>query len=554
MKIKNIQIISNEGKKLHDVSFHLNGVSIIYANIEKQEDTAETINSLGKTLFLKFVDFLYGCNHDKNFFKPQIYDFVIQGTLINENGKSFSVSRTINKNSENYINGSQYKLEEYKKILGLRRDYLDKQFFLEGKNSLISTRPSITESDVVSFLELLEFNNIVSFVKELYKINESIRTLNSFRLRVEKSYKSSNKTKDLKEDIYLTNQRIDELTRDIKRVSESIRRLDLSEVKQDVYTRYTDLNIYCKDLYDKISGKTIEIKNLKKFLKSTTGDIVTANHVQVLFKKAKKEVNSLIIKRLEEVEGFHNKVYNERLAYLNSQLDKLNLEKNKLEGELKSSDDELKYLGDIISKNEAYQEAIKLYANYNKELNDLKFRQGALSESENIYKQIEKDKKELDDCYEETKLIFESDYSKLLGVYRDFIYEVVQKLYTEVVKAYFDIEIKKVNGKRKNPIEITLNLTGDTGEGVGTVRRLLIDILIFKMNKLLDILVLDSSCFNGVDPRQTYNSITVINEICKENEKQSIIALNKYQLPYNDDVNKFIKETTILELSENQKL
>lgn len=67
-----------------------------------------------------------------------------------------------------------------------------------------------------------------------------------------------------------------------------------------------------------------------------------------------------------------------------------------------------------------------------------------------------------------------------------------------------------------------------------------------------DILILDSSCFNGIDPRQVSGLLATIKKVCIENNKQAIISINKYQIT-NDYISN-INENNCLNLSEDEKL
>ena len=72
MKILNLKIVSPANEIIRDVDFNYNGISFIYGNIQMPEDKTSTINSLGKTLFLKMIDFIFGANNDKEIMKKEL--------------------------------------------------------------------------------------------------------------------------------------------------------------------------------------------------------------------------------------------------------------------------------------------------------------------------------------------------------------------------------------------------------------------------------------------------------------------------------------------------
>ena len=140
---------------------------------------------------------------------------------------------------------------------------------------------------------------------------------------------------------------------------------------------------------------------------------------------------------------------------------------------------------------------------------------------------------------------------ELINNYKDFIYNIIQSIYDKNVKAYFDINISNYK-KGCIPVHVDLNVTGETGEGISEVKKDIIDILLFKYTTLCDVLILDSSCFNGIDPRQVSGLLSIIRNICVENNKQAIVSINKSQI--DQDYLLRINENNILRLSEKEKL
>lgn len=187
------------------------------------------------------------------------------------------------------------------------------------------------------------------------------------------------------------------------------------------------------------------------------------------------------------------------------------------------------------------------------ELQNLMYKQGELSKIDGIIKERKDEEDKLATKYSDVKSAY-TTYKENIDKYKNFIYEMVHSIYTDKVEAYFSIKLKNRH-KRNRPFAIELNLTGDTGEGVGEVRKLLIDLLILRYNKYLDILIQDSACFSGIDNRQVSNLIKLGHKIGEETDKQYIMSINDYQLNKKDEeLMKLIKDYTKLELDENDKL
>jgi uncharacterized protein YydD (DUF2326 family) len=133
---------------------------------------------------------------------------------------------------------------------------------------------------------------------------------------------------------------------------------------------------------------------------------------------------------------------------------------------------------------------------------------------------------------------------------------LVKKIYGERRSSYFNIELYEGTKKYEAlPVKVELNIQGDDGEGIKSVRNLVIDLMLFDFNKDIDFLIEDSSCFEAIDRRQVMNIIEISNEMAIKNNKQYIVSLNKYQISSDDEEGfKFIMNNRAITLSENSKL
>ncbi|MDD4113832.1 MAG: DUF2326 domain-containing protein, partial [Herbinix sp.] len=150
-----------------------------------------------------------------------------------------------------------------------------------------------------------------------------------------------------------------------------------------------------------------------------------------------------------------------------------------------------------------------------------------------------------------SKLI--KNYNSRIEEFRNFVYSITKAIYDEDVNSFFELKIRKKHQKNR-PVTVDLTLRGDTGEGVSEVKKNIIDYLILKFSDVSEILIQDSSCYNGIDPRQVSGMITEISKVAEENKKQVIIAVNKYQLGYYSDIIDYVVEKSAIILSENDKL
>lgn len=97
---------------------------------------------------------------------------------------------------------------------------------------------------------------------------------------------------------------------------------------------------------------------------------------------------------------------------------------------------------------------------------------------------------------------------------------------------------------KNRPFRLEVRLSGNSGEGIGEVEKNIIDLLIFKYTKELEILIQDSSSL-----------IKIASNISYEINKQYIVAINEYQINLNDpEIVNLIDGNTVFELSEEDKL
>ena len=80
------------------------------------------------------------------------------------------------------------------------------------------------------------------------------------------------------------------------------------------------------------------------------------------------------------------------------------------------------------------------------------------------------------------------------------------------------------------PIIFEFNISKDDSEGVRNAKHLIVDLLMFKFSPDVNFMVWDSSVFNGIDPNQIKLLIEEIKTISREQNKQYVICLNKFQV------------------------
>lgn len=532
MKILSLKIISSRGKIVRNIKFKENGLTFVYGNVKRPQDKDSTINSLGKTLLLKMVDYILGCNNDATTMKKEISGYKLIAKVKFKN-QIFNVERIINDDTDTpfLVDNNRKTLGEYKDFFEINRAKLDKQVLLSRKNSELSPRERVSKSDFETIFELLSLNEVKKKVSEIYDLQDQLKILEKEKKEVIKNFsKNLTENETLDEKIFIIDKNVQELKDNLEEVSKKISNLDTLPYKDQALKEYEETNKEYKKLKQIVLQSNNEKNRLKRYLEEIKDVRITKDQLTTLFKKAKIEVPQMVLKEIDEVEGFHNSVINDRVNTIEKSIERLEKQIRLDNDVLEKYADDISRLSSILAENRAYQESIALYGDYNNRLQDLLYQQGKLSQAKKISVQVTNLNNDLTESFGKALSVIQDEKTKSVIInYRDFVYNLLQKIYSPNVITYFDIGIRDKH-KSRRPVEFTLNMKGETGEGITEVKKNIVDYLVFFFNTDVEILVQDSSCYNGIDPRQVSNMLVELNKLAIKNKKQAIIAINQYQL------------------------
>lgn len=550
MKILNLKIFDPLENVVRDIDFKKNGVSFVYGDIQEPQNKKGTINSLGKTLLLKLLDYIFGANEDSQIVKEDLQGYVLRAIVL-FNSQKYIVTRKLGDNKGIMIGNTLYTLTDYKTFFRINRALYSKQILLTKKYTEISMRKNADKGDVVSCLKLLGLLDMIDDVEKIYASQDRIKDLKTQKKELISFYGNWDETEIVKE-IYYIDKEVSRLQDEIQRISEKIKDIEVADIQQNVVEEYAEKSKKLKELKREYEAKRLECERLVEFIESSQKNDITSEHLLLIFEKVRQEIPEMVKRNLSEVEEFHRKVYEERRLFLGERKETLEKEMETLRGELDELSKKVDVLGKIIATNEVYQESIELYGKYNTDLQELTYKQGKLSQVKETNDTIESESDNLTQFYGKVNQSRKA-YDTLVSEYRDFIYGLIQDIYDEEVDSYFDIEVGKKH-LSKRPVKFEFSIKGDTGEGVGEVKKILMDYLICKYNSDVEFLLQDSACYNGIDPRQIVGMLNAINKIAMETEKQVIIALNKYQLGEHEECIDYVVKNHAVILSEKDSL
>lgn len=550
MKILNLVIKNPFNEIVRNIPFNKIGISFVFGDIQEPKNLGATINSLGKTLLLKCIDYIFGANEDLSIMKKEIHDYVLEAKILYE-AKEYTVKRILGNSEHIYIDNIPYPLTDYKNHFAIKRSLFSKQLIINKKATEISYRSNPDKEDIMNYLELLHLNNLLEDIDNIYISQDKIKDYKTNKKELVSLYGEVD-LKQIDEEIYFVDKEVKRLTTELARISEKIKGIEVSDLQQNIVIEYAEKSKSLKKLKSEYERNRLECERLIEFIENSNKVDISSEHILAIFEKARQEVPDMVKKNLQEVESFHKTVYEERKEFLRAKKEKIEHEMATLITKINTISIDIDRLGAIIAVNEVYQESIELYEKYNKDLQELKFKEGKLSQIKSIDNKIEKEDKNLVVRFSNANQILKT-YDELIKEYRDFIYNITKKIYDDDANSYFDIKIRKKHVTTR-PVAFEISLKGDTGEGVSEVKKNLMDFLVCRYNTCLDMMMQDSACYNGIDPRQVSGMLVELNKIATQANKQVIVAINKYQVGEYTETIDYINKNSIITLSEKNKL
>ena len=132
MKILNMKIYDPHENELRNINFNSSGASIIFGKITQPSEKKKTTNSIGKTLLLRFVGYIFGKKEKKTDYSEKIRGYHIQA-IVSFQGNEYIVDRTLGDNKSIKINGQNYTYNKYLNFFNIDVRQTSKQIMLKRR-------------------------------------------------------------------------------------------------------------------------------------------------------------------------------------------------------------------------------------------------------------------------------------------------------------------------------------------------------------------------------------------------------------------------------------
>lgn len=545
MKILKVEIYSPKIEPLRKVSFKSEGLSVIYGEVEKPKSSVDTTNSIGKTVLLKILNVILGANNSGKETIKGLKDYRVKSEIEYE-GTEYNVNLIIGSSKDYYVNDDKMNLTKYRNFFNLNRSIISKQVMLEKRKSLLSTiSKNSNKDDISAILNLLYLDNIQELFKVIKQKQDEIAIIGKYKKTTKED------TSNLQKEEFNLQMRKKVIDDELQDINNRLNKLNLSDNIEKIVQKRAVIDKNLKEKVNEIKLNQLRIEKYNEVLDDSTGEEISLDEVEKYYDMVNAEIPDMVKRKLQEVEDFYKYLIQDKNEIYKSQIISLTNNNELLERDVKKLKIELDSLSEIISENDSFKEAIKIYDEKTKEKNEIEIRISEINGKLNQINNTQTLKGNIDILYSDLYKEFEEAQLRIER-YKEFVYRMVNTIYgQENRNPYLNISI--ADGSRKYqtmPIKIDLSIDGDSGEGITAVKYLLFDLMIMNFNDQLDFLIEDSACFEGIDRRQIKNILIESEKISKDNNKQLIVTLNKYLVSDYED----IKDSIVLTLSENDTL
>lgn len=561
MLLERLEILSKKGL-IRDVPFNLQGLNLIVDNAPIVENSTVSGNSVGKTTFIRSVDFCFGSDGKdiyvdkenktdndlvKNFLIENEVSFIL--SILNKNSERTILRRSFNSKNDLIINEIKYdNITLYKKKL------LEILFHIPHSESKISLREIIKKfvrSDSYSennIYKILHTSKKDSAYEAIYLLLFGFPNQEIISTRLILSDRIDTLKKELKKlsgksNLPRLQNRLAQLQGLISDNEEQIKNLDLPktyEIQIDklksLKSRTAELSSALGNLNTKIS---LSQKTRNELLHSESK--IDPTSIQKLYEEAKLLIGT-IQKPFEEVLSFHNKMVLNKVKFVEQHILKLEQERNIVKHELDSLLKDQSHVLRLLDDTGTFDDLIKV----REDINLLYVEKGKLVHQ---IDQIQKINSEIDSKtieFKEVNLTFQTYLEELnLNISeifnKKYFTEYTNRTHGEKLYIYYDSE------NRKFAFD---NLGGNPGDGYKKTEIIAFDLaFISYFNELgLDFpLFFLHDKFEIVHP----NQIQSIFEIADSINGQLFISVLKSSVSFLGD--EYIERKKILELSQDSK-
>jgi uncharacterized protein YydD (DUF2326 family) len=330
----------------------------------------------------------------------------------------------------------------------------------------------------------------------------------------------------------------------IKKIDEDLSGFKVAEDYNEIQIEADRIEKELFSLNNKVILMQNNINKIDKSLKiETTTD---KNDIKSVYEEANIHFSENLLKTLDELEIFYDKLITNRKKRLLEQKNKLILDKESKMKVVKNLQNQLDKLMNYLGDHQALDVFVALSnksAELKTERDNLKKYQDLQEEYKENERQLEKSQLELTEVTEKYLKGMEPEIAEL----RDYFRGLAKRFYPNSVAG---LSIENNDGDNQLRFNIEAKIESDTSDGINNVKIFCYDLtLLFKgHNHNMGFIFHDSRLFDGIDERQKAEIFRIAAEKFGNSNKQYIATVNQNQL---DEIKKQLNEAEYKEIIEN---
>lgn len=468
--------ISSKNGILRDIPFHLKGLNLVIDTTPLSVDTTISGNNVGKTTFIRSVDFCFGSSGKdiyvdkenksdntavKNFLVENEVSFTL--SLINKAGGKFTLKRSFNSADDLFINGLKCdSIGDYNKKLNLLIFHIQPT---ETKVSFRNIIKKFVRSDSYSessLYKILHHSVKDSVYEALYLFLFGFPSQEVISKRLEVSDKIDSLKKELKRISGKSNlprlqSRLTQLQGAIDEKENQVKNIDLPKTYDSLIERLKVVKSRTSELSSTVGNLNTKISLSQK----TRNELIHSESKidPLAINKLYDEAKLLIVnikKSFEEVLQFHNKMVSNKLKFVELHIAKLEQERNIAKQELDVLLKEQSHVLKLLDNTGTFDDLIKI----REEVNLFYVEKGKLvlqiDTIENLHTAIESNTLEFNEINLEFETYIVALNKNISEVFNKYFTQYTYKTHGEKLYIYYDSENRKFQFD---------NLEGNVGDG-----------------------------------------------------------------------------------------
>ncbi len=304
----------------------------------------------------------------------------------------------------------------------------------------------------------------------------------------------------------------------------------------------TDANLLTGEIHEAVNINSMDKRVLSLYEKSLEEEHPPLpNSIERLYKEAGVTLPGVTLRRLEDVQSFHETILDNRRVFLQAEIDRLRRDIVTRDEYIRSKTDERASVMEVLRSHGALDEYTLLQKRYMETVNQL----NSISTMIENLKTFESGISELKIAQEVVQQSARRDYDErhiireraitLFNTYSEHLYSAPGKLLIDVGPTGFKFNIE-------------IERSGSTG--ISNMKVFCYDLMLARLwaerIPSPQLLIHDSTIFDGVDERQRALALEIAAKESEQHDFQYICTLNSDYVPWNEfstgfDLNKFIK-------------